>query len=79
LSGFFDTVNPLMQHALIIDWFDSVWIYILIKAKFGQKRQKQLFWFHVQKFVGTIMYESRAEAIEQAIIKANTIYNESRN
>jgi hypothetical protein len=74
---------PLIcQHALIIDWFDSVGIYI---QDWGLEIVENEIGFDSQVFYKKQLHETqenfaktRKEAIQKAIIKANTIYNENR-
>lgn len=64
--------------SLIVDWFDSVGIYIAIK------KSVDIFWLYNIKINSTgvyisaleLMQKTRQQATEQAIIKANDIYNE---
>lgn len=82
---------PIYQQALIIEWFDSVGIIINIEASFDlsgvynrgfdyqildEKATHQV----KSYFVGSNKdcYPTRQEATEQAIIKANQIYNERK-
>jgi hypothetical protein len=62
-------------NALIIEWFDSVNIYINIKSKFGQIKQCERFSFIVKTYNSGFIFNSRNEAIEEAIKKANFFYN----
>ena len=62
-------------NALIIQWFDSVAIYINIKSKFGQKKQCERFSFMVKSYNSSFMFNSRIEATEEAVKKANHFYN----
>lgn len=72
---FTDASMKLYQHALIIEWFDSLGIYIEPFNEFGD------FGFSIHKgdYKNPIEsighWKTRQEAIEQAIIKANEIYN----
>ncbi|WP_276679708.1 hypothetical protein [Empedobacter brevis] len=72
---------PIYQQAIIIEWFDSVGIYI--DAEFFRKNIKdepQFVSSTTDEWNGLqplrIQFSSRQEATEQAIIKANQIYNE---
>jgi len=62
-------------NALIIDYFDSVNIYINIKSKFGQRKQCERFSFMVKEYNSGFIFNSRGEATEEAIKKANYFYN----
>lgn len=62
-------------NSLIIEWFDSVNIYINIKSKFGQKKQCERFSFMVESYNSGFIFNSRNEATEEAIKKANYFYN----
>lgn len=64
-------------NALIIEWFDSVGIYINIENLYYQS-----WWSYKVKIIPNIfeekvMVKTRQEATEQAIKKANEIYNET--
>lgn len=72
---------PIYQQAIIIEWFDSVGIYI--DAEFFRKNIKdepQFVSSTTDEWNGLqplrIQFSSRQEATEQAIIKAKQIYNE---
>lgn len=62
-------------NALIMSWFDNVDVYINIKSKFGQNKQCERFSFTVKGYYSGFIFNSRAEATEEAIKKANYFYN----
>lgn len=65
-----------MQHAFIIEWFDSVGIYVSI----GHRLDYDCWTLKVETLTGSDYergYISRHEATKQAILKANRIYNEN--
>lgn len=77
----FVNLDENLRNTIIIEWFDIVGIYIEIKADvytvvgIGDKCD---FYIKIgKKLFYEPMYRSRKEAIEQAIIKANEIYNAS--
>ncbi len=74
-------VKETLLNALIIEWFDSVGIYIIISPSDNPKN-----WFYTilgedilspfyQMYQSLDDFENRQEAIIQAIKKANEIYN----
>nr|WP_317633104.1 hypothetical protein [uncultured Flavobacterium sp.] len=67
----FNEYSEVLQNALIIEFFDSLGIYILI-TDFDDYD----FWCEFKGLSYSILGKTRQEAIEQAIIKANEIYNE---
>lgn len=80
----FENIYPLIsrseiyEHALIIEWFDSVGIYICIEnhyRNFGYKIQDK---GNVILYDHTFAIHSRQEATKQAISKASEIYNENK-
>ena len=72
----FDDLPLCVKNALIIEWFDSIGIYITIKNKFGQNKQARIFWFSLNRGASNNeVYLSRLEATKKAIEKANEIYN----
>lgn len=76
-----DTSNELYLNALIIEFFDSVGIYIEIG---GIDYSGVLFWYNIQEHNtingnNSFEFETRAEATNAAIIKANDLYNEMLN
>ena len=72
----FDTYSVVIKNALIIEWFDSIGIYITIKNKFGQNKQARIFWFLLNKGVSNNeVYLSRQEATKKAIELADKFYN----
>jgi len=75
-----DKLYQIYENALIIDWLDSVGVYII---PFPVNRGNDLTEFSFEiVFKGThnrdfdSYFNSRPEAIESAIIKANEIFNE---
>ena len=79
-EDFFNYLYPIFQNALIIEWFDSIGIYITIKNKFGQNKQARIFWYSLNKGEkNNDVYLSRSEATNKAIEKANQIYNQEKH
>lgn len=70
-----DNIPKCYLNALILDWLDSVNIFVDIKSKFGQRKQCRRFSFCVKDTNSGFMYNSRPEATKEAIIKCNEIYN----
>ena len=71
----FKNLPEIYQNTLIIEWFDSVGIYINIENLYYQS-----WWSYKVKIIPNIfeekvMVKTRQEAIEQAIKNANEIYN----
>lgn len=66
---------PLFEHALIIEWFDSVGIYIeIVREDFGFGfNVHRGNWRNPDESLGH--WKTRQEATKQAIIKVNQIYN----
>jgi len=81
LSDFFETVMPIFQNALIIEWLDSVEIYIEIG---GADYRGIEFWYNIQERK-TIngnngeYFSTRQEATEKAIETAVNTYNNKYN
>lgn len=71
----FMKLSETLQNALIIDFFDSVGIYVEIKNKFGQRKQCQRFSFIVKNYNSGFLFNSRTEATNAAIEKAVEIFN----
>lgn len=86
----YNCFNDVILHATIIEWFDSISIFIHIEPNIGGGasvfypeiiyRNKDFIDIHEKventKYMPTEMYfDSRQEATKQAIIKANEIYN----
>ena len=72
---YFDDLPLVVKNALIIEWFDSVGIYINIENLYYQS-----WWYYKVKqcpdtYEQVIMQNTRQKAIEKAIKKANEIYN----
>lgn len=73
----YNIFNDTFQYALIIEWFDSVGIYIELF------KEDYCFAFNLHRgnckikdyIIGISGYNSRKETIQQAIIKANEVYN----
>ena len=75
----FPDIPVIVQNSYIIDWFDSVGLFINTKSKFGQRRQKQIFWYSM----GTVnnpteIFENRQYCLNSAIVHANNIYNKRK-
>lgn len=71
---YFYRLNKTCQNALIIEWFDSVGIYIDVRIEFEDSFVLKTFNSYAEDdYVGN--YSNRQEAIKQAIIKVNEIYN----
>ena len=76
----FESMLPIYKNALIIEWFDSVGIYIFID---NVKSYKERFWrFHIamndldRNIREEFYMDNRSEITYKAIKKANEIYNE---
>lgn len=76
-EGFLYEFDDTQLNASIIEFFDSVNIFINIKSKFGQRKQCERFSFSVKGQSSGFRYNSRQEATENAILTANKIYNEN--
>lgn len=78
-------IGDSMLHALIIEWFDSVGIYITIEGVFdrmlGYHRGYEVHIYQdgkqpISLFDNEDVFNIRQEAAKQAIIKANQVYND---
>ena len=76
----FESMLPIYSNALIVEWFDSVGIYIFIDSV---KSYKERFWrFHIamndldRNIREEFYMDNRSEITYKAIKKANEIYNE---
>jgi len=81
LELFFDSISEIFQHALIIEWLDTLGIYIL------PYRENELFYCELQfskttaeksgkNWILTNTRISRNESISNSIKEVNEIYNE---
>lgn len=84
LTVHFDDLYDNLQYALIIEWFDSVGIFIHIEPYLGGGKEcfyckviyrNELFLDQMEEINNGEYLENRQEATKQAIIKANEIYN----
>lgn len=80
LGAFFETIIPQLQQALIIEWFDSVQIFISINYVNFINELTSAKGFEsmvTNKHITTRFREvnTRTEATTKAIEKANEIYN----
>lgn len=81
-SMFFD-VPQIVQHSFIIEWFDSVGIYINHDVISNENLLILDNWYFVIKIneedvdfiTNDYYYNTRTEAITEAIKRANVIYN----
>ena len=69
----FHLLSKVCQNALIIEWFDSVGIFVNTVRLEGVWNYS--FWFKHNRYE-EYNFNTRQKATEQAIIKANEIYNE---
>lgn len=77
-SGDLAMMREVYRNALIIEFFDSVGIYIDIRIEFNDSFVLKTFDSYAEDdYVGN--YSNRQEATIQAIEKANDIYNEKNN
>ncbi len=67
---------PIYQYALIIEWFDSVGIYINVFYKYIWRVEIRDSQSSLLSTLDYAVFDTRQEATKQAIIKANDIYNE---
>lgn len=81
---FFNQKSEIEKNALIIEWFDSVMVYITIEGVFdrmlGYHRGFEIHIYQYGKqsisiFSDNDVFYTRQEATKEAIIKANEIYN----
>ena len=77
----YNLFNEIIQYALIIEWFDSVGIYIMpeicsIKGIFTATIFHEKYRTKTGRTISVIEnFNSRQEALTEAIKKANEIYN----
>lgn len=86
VEAFFKSVKTTLQNALIIEFFDSVGIYILLK-RFTYLLEFNDWYFIITNKQGVhlnshlecrIKIDSRQEATKQAIVKTNELYNNEK-
>lgn len=73
-------IDDLYLYALIIEWFDSVGIYISIIVDLNFEDEDLMFFYNNVRYNNnyicvTLDFKTRQEATESAITKANEIYN----
>lgn len=74
-ESFMETYEDIYLNALIIEFFDSVGIYITIEPF----KNYQIVYFDVSiNFELHSVWKNRHEATNEAIIKANEIYNHGK-
>ena len=76
--GLFETMLQMYKHALIIDFFDSVGIYISINREISENSFWNFDFTYKENLNNTFFtdyYETRQQATEEAIKKANEIFN----
>ena len=71
----FNNLPETCQYALIIDFFDTLKWFINFKSKFGQRKQRERFMFHIKNYKSEFLYDSRLEAKKEAIIKTDCLLN----
>jgi len=67
IESFYE-LTPTFQNALIIEWFDSTWIYVNV-LRYDDK------WKMIVEGQFRYIFDSRQEALNEAISKANELYN----
>ncbi len=72
------TCFDVSLNALIVEFFDAQKIFINIKSKFGNNKQRERFSYNLFNFNSGFMWDSRQEALNEAIINANNFYNKNR-
>lgn len=77
LEGF-ELGKSVVQNALIIEFFDSVKIFINIKSKFGQRKQRERFSYSVVGYNSGFMFDSRQEVMDSSILSVNGFYNKNK-
>ena len=70
----YNNVKETLLNALIIEWFDSVGIYI---SSYGFEFTKE-FYSEITSDNFSVIKPTRQEALTEAIKKANEIYNEKK-
>lgn len=77
MEMWFNFQEDIFKNALIIEWFDSVGIYIDIVIVFKKDTPKYVYYYG--RYTNqSQQYNTRQEATKHAIIKANKIYNEQQ-
>lgn len=76
---FFDSLYPIFKNALIIEFFDSVGIYIVtgLDTAFSNKFEYGIDFIKKETIFFDERFNSRTEATNAAIEKANELYNKS--
>lgn len=79
VTNTFDTMPFSMQYGIIVDWFDSVGIEILISKDYDYENNIDInaYIFHIDNHESNDFksYPTRTQARQKAIEKANEIYN----
>ena len=70
----FDELPLNLQHASIIEWFDSVGIYIT----FDYLDLNKCFYSEISNYNSFSIVGNRQECAKNSILKANDIYNEKK-
>lgn len=75
LELFFDSICELFQHALILEWFDSINLYITIESVAYQDVFDCSFVGFKYNF-SSGSFDTRIEATNEAILNSDRVYNE---
>lgn len=73
-----EDLSELFWNALIFEFFDDKNMVISIKSKYGFRKKKHVFQFEFNNYKSEFM-QSREIATSQAIIVANSTYNNRFN
>ena len=75
----FHKLSETAQYAVIVEWFDSVGIYIEVGGDLGFeiKFHYNILAFYNDRIPNGKKFNSRIEATKEAIILANEIYNKT--
>ena len=72
----FNTLSKNIKNKIVVDWLDSVRLYIDFCPYLDDNDNLLYFWVFVNDNMVNGEYPNRHEATSQAIITANKIYNE---
>jgi hypothetical protein len=73
VSEHFEILPFSMQYGVLVDWFDSVGIYVNVHAY-----EKQTYWMGVALCLINKKFDTRTQARQKAIEQANKIYNDRK-
>lgn len=70
-----EKLSDLFWCALIVEYFDSINLFITIISKLSFRKKRQRFGYCFLNYKSQFLWDSRQEALQEAIINVNNYFN----